>query len=202
MGATGSTGPTGATGETGAAGETGATGATGPAGPQGPAGPAFGQLYLYENDPGNSRNFAVTNGELMLFNVASNDTSPDLSFSNSQNYTIINVSTSGTYEFRYHLSYRATDANPDIDELVTIFVASGGNGAACNVTTLETTFTGFGASRVSMVLDEQKYYSVSASDTLFLSAGRCIALKAYEATPASGNEVELVTGSVTVRRVQ
>lgn len=215
-GATGATGPAGATGATGPAGPigpsgpvgatgptgpTGAAGATGPVGPQGPAGPSLGVLFLTDTDYGNTRNFATAAGALALVNGAFTDTSPDLSFTHAPGYTIITVQTAGIYEFEYHATYRATDANPDILDLFTFFAVSGGGSAACNQTTLENATGGLATSDLSLIVDEQLFYQVSSSEVGVFSAGTCLALKAFEYVDLAGNEAEMVSIKVTARRL-
>lgn len=197
-GATGATGPAGATGATGPAGP---IGSTGPVGPQGPAGPSLGVLFLTDTDYGNTRNFATAAGALALVNGAFTDTSPDLSFTHAPGYTIITVQTAGIYEFEYHATYRATDANPDILDLFTFFAVSGGGSAACNQTTLENATGGLATSDLSLIVDEQLFYQVSSSEVGVFSAGTCLALKAFEYVDLAGNEAEMVSIKVTARRL-
>jgi len=207
-GATGATGPSGPigpagqVGATGPTGPTGASGATGPAGPQGPAGPSLGVLFLTDTDYGNTRNFATAAGALALVNGAFTDTSPDLSFTHAPGYTIITVQTAGIYEFEYHATYRATDANPDILDLFTFFAVSGGGSAACNQTTLENATGGLATSDLGLIVDEQEFYQVSSSEVGVFSAGTCLALKAFEYdVDLAGNEAEMVSIKLTARRL-
>lgn len=170
----------------------------GPLGPPGGAEVDFGSLFLVEQDSGDTRNFAVDGGRLALLNFSSIDTSSELNFTNSaNNYTVIAVLTAGYYEFRYDITFRATDANPDIN-LEVFFVSDN----SCVTTNLEDATAGHAYSDVSMVLDEQLYYPVSGSTVLYLTALTCVALKAAEIGPQANNEAEMVRGSIIARRIK
>ncbi|MEZ5466576.1 MAG: hypothetical protein R3F18_02755 [Lysobacterales bacterium] len=198
-GATGPAGPQGPQGPQGATGSQGPQGVQGATGPQGPAGPGFGALAIRGSD---STNFATTGGATAEF-LTINDTSPDLSADNSSGFTIINVQTSGVYEFSYSINY-VVDADPDIVRLTTMFTLSGVGGTACNITTLQSATAGFALASDSMILDSQLNYSVSGSEIVFFNAGACLALKAYEssAAPASGNSASMALSYINVKRLK
>lgn len=198
-GATGPAGPQGPQGPQGATGSQGPQGVQGATGPQGPAGPGFGALAIRGSD---STNFATTGGATAEF-LDINDTSPDLSADNSSGFTVINVQTSGVYEISYSINY-FVDANPDIVLLATFFTRSGGGGAACSITALQSATAGFALAYESMILDSQLYYSVSGREILYMNAGTCLALKAFEssAAPASGNSASMDVSYINVIRLQ
>ena len=198
-GATGPAGPQGPQGPQGATGSQGPQGVQGATGPQGPAGPGFGALAIRGSD---STNFATTGGATAEF-LTINDTSPDLSADNSSGFTVINVQTSGVYEISYSINY-FVDANPDIVLLATFFTRSGGGGAACSITALQSATAGFALAYESMILDSQLYYSVSGREILYMNAGTCLALKAFEssAAPASGNSASMDVSYINVIRLQ
>lgn len=196
MGATGATGAQGPQGAVGPQGPQGPTGATGPAGPQGPAGTSFGTLNLRDDDFGNTRNFAVAGGRLALLNGYNFDTSAELGYTHSDNFTIIAVNTTGVYELSYDITFRAVDASPDMD--LAIFIAFD---TSCRLPEIEGALSGIAGSELSMVLDDQRYYQASGSQTALLSSGTCLALKAFELGDQAGNEAEMVRASLTARRL-
>jgi hypothetical protein len=207
IGATGAIGPAGATGSTGATGSQGPQGpqgSTGSQGPQGvpgatgPQGPAYGGLNVRGFD---SKNFAVTSGALAALQTIS-DNSADLSVRNSAGFTIIDVETTGLYEVSYTVNY-FVDANPDIERFSTLFTRSGTFGSACDITELESNTSGFAITTISMILDAQEYYSVSGSEIRALSAGNCLALKAFESStsPASGNVAQMDLAYINIKRL-
>lgn len=204
-GPTGDTGPIGPRGFTGPKGDQGDRGPQGIQGPQGPAGPQLGFLQVRDASApsDNTRNFAVTNGRLALLNSFSLDRSPDISFSNSNNYTVFFISTSGVYEFSYSVVWGAEDASPDIRNFTTFIVRSGVGSAACQLDVLEDATDGFAPTAVDMIPDDRFWYSVSSSEILTVGAGECFALKAYESgDPQSNNEAEMIFGTVSIKRLQ
>jgi len=205
-GAVGALGPTGPTGPTGATG-VGATGPAGPTGPQGPVGPtglagpihaSFGLAYAFDQDYGDTRNFAVSGGRLAWLNSGTYDASPDIDIL-ATDFTYFRILTTGDYELSYSVTWRATTASPDIDQLSTFFTSSN----TCSLTNLanDTATLNFAYGDLSMITDEQSFYPIYGASVRHLTANTCVALKAWEVAPVSGNEAEMVIGQVIIKRV-
>ena len=188
-------------GPQGPQGDTGPQGPQGVQGPQGPAGPALGWVEA-EDDSSfgqDSRNFATAAGRLAWLNNVVTDESPDIQFTVANDNTIFDITTGGAYEFSYTTVWAAKDANPDITDF-NIFIARSFN---CSLQELLDANGGFALSIIDMILDERTWYTVSASEIVRVgSSGACFALKATEVGGVSGNEAELVNGTVTIKRIR
>jgi hypothetical protein len=169
------------------------------AGPAGPKGPEFGLAYAFDNDYGDTRNFAVADGRLAWPNSGVYDTSPDLQIVDTGAFSYFRVLTTADYELSYSVTWRATDASPDIGRLSTFFTTS----SSCNLTDLEnnTSTVNFAYSDLSLATDEQSFYPIHGATVRHLTANTCIALKAWEVAAASGNEAEMVIAQIIVKRV-
>lgn len=195
MGPRGATGPSGI-GPTGPAGATGSRGPTGATGPAGPYGPDFGGVMARDFDQGDTRNFAVTGGRLAWLNSGEYAPSPELQIFQTD-FTYFKILAAGAYELSYAITYRATSASPDITRLDTYFTVS----STCDLAALQTSTAGLARSSVSMIIDEQQWYSVRQSGISTFNANTCVALKAEEVIPASGNEAEMVWVDAVIKRL-
>lgn len=200
----GDTGPAGPQGPQGVQGPQGNTGPKGDDGPQGPAGPQLGffQIRDISQASDNTRNFAVDGGRLAWLNNQTIDRSPDIELNSVQNNSVVFITTGGWYEFSYDVVWGAEDASPDIRNFATYIAQSGVNGAPCSLVELEDAPGGLALSQIDMILDEQYFYTVNATQIIQVEAGRCFALKAVELSAVAGNEAEMISSRLIVKRIE
>lgn len=198
-------GPQGNTGPQGPQGETGPQGPQGDTGPQGPAGPQLGFVVAQDRaDPSdNTRNFAVSGGRLAYLNNLEIDFSDDIEIvQTASNNTIFRIVNGATFEFSYETLWNAKDASPDIEDFVVGLVRAEAVNGVCPEADLEAAGIGLGTRWIDMILDDQSYYERNATLISFSPAGSCFALKAEELGAVSGNEAELVRGTVIIKRLR
>ncbi|MCB1609854.1 MAG: collagen-like protein, partial [Xanthomonadales bacterium] len=210
-GSVGPQGPAGAMGPPGIAGPTGPMGPTGPAstvagpagprGPQGfagPAGPPQGVFHWTGSVVGNlsqllgSEPIPITGGYLI-------DSSPDIHLDTSLGRSFF-ITTPGTYEFSYSVTYRATDASPDV------FLRTG---FSCYVTVplcLDLVF--IATTDLIAALNSQVYYPISSSEVIeVLSVPTEFAFTVDSDTlpglPGFGDsQVDMSHASITIKRIR
>jgi hypothetical protein len=168
---------------------------TGPTGPPGPQ-LGFASAEDISTAADTTRNFATTAGELAWLNNFSVDRSSDIRILESGDNTVFEVQP-GTYEFSFHTTWAAKDANPDIALRIDLV-----NSSSCAASTLLGSGSSLATTFVDMILNEQTWYSASGSSVRSIGSTTCLALRAREDTPQSGNRAEMVRGTVIIRRMQ
>lgn len=142
----------------------------------------------------------MTDGRLALLNSGTFDYSNDLRIVQGADFTYFEVQTTGDYHLSYTVTWRATNAEPDIRQLSTFLTSS----TPCNLANMasNTNTLNFAHADLSLIIDEQKFYPIYGASVRRLTAGTCVALKAWEVTPASGNEAEMVRSQLIIERVK
>jgi len=147
----------------------------------------------------------VTDGQLALIDFFIDNQSPDVSVfrvngPGGLDFTRINILTTGYYELSYDLTWAAFDITPPVQDFWVFLTAHGGSTALCSNTVLATSGPRLGFQRQRMT--EASFYPVSGTHIGFFEAGACIALRALEADPTSGNDVRLDQAQVVIKRLR